>query len=994
MSIHAGAREPMAARDQTLNDRISAAQELVRQGNGEDAIPLLTAALRFRPLGPEEEARIRSLLSEAHEIGESAEEALEAVAKYQLETPLATLRPRSRVRPLVRVARAWEKLGDQPKAIGFLNSALKAAEESGDKEGVGLAYLAKGSAYRQMNEGTIATDSLDRALEQFRLAGNRGGIAQSYLELGLIGFQEGDDAFALAQFEAARAIIQEEANYFLLGAIHFNTSQVLIRQQNITAAMAELEKARELFTRAKQRKMLARVCASLGRCLLHCGEWVRAEATLTEALELSRSHLDGPATAAILEKLARLFLLTGRAADSRASLREALALVEPLDVPAVSLRIHSTLTRLFLSESEFESAQQGVQSCSELAARTGDALSIARCALLRSEVKLASHQDEEASAMLARIEGSLVDKTTLPELGTARRLRGELLRRARHFDEAKHNLQQSLSIFETLGDSYEIAVANQRLAGLCADTGEREEARRRLHVALDAFRSLGATPAVEESQRGLKSLESAAPPSAPVEPSEEDLISGPLIVRIVDAASNFDLLCTEIVCVALEITEAPGAMLCRKNAGSEGYELKSAKGISEERKQTLLSAISSGDRAGILAYELCPHFEQKFLLLLDRQDALPPTVARHLEAVLMLFEQGLELTQLRTRKRAAKTSRPAAVQQESLVPGFVYSSAAVTRLIEQILKIKSSDVTVLITGESGTGKELIARAIHAHSARKDQRFIPFNCTATTRDLVDSHLFGHRKGAFTGATSDSLGVIRAAENGTLFLDEVGDLALDVQPKLLRFLQEGEIQPLGEDQPLKVNVRVIAATNCDLELKVKEGSFREDLFHRINVIRLHVPPLRERREEIPLFIEHFLNLYSGDMRKPGITLSQEAIDLMVLFDWPGNVRQLSNELRRIVAMAEAHSVVAAEMLSKEISQPSGNVPALVREQRFGGRPSGIFIDATQPLADAVSQLEKGMLLDVLQRNKGNISKAARELGVTRRSLYNKKERLGVE
>src|SRR5204862_6896665 len=166
------------------------------------------------------------------------------------------------------------------------------------------------------------------------------------------------------------------------------------------------------------------------------------------------------------------------------------------------------------------------------------------------------------------------------------------------------------------------------------------------------------------------------------------------------------------------------------------------------------------------------------------------------------------------------------------------------------------DLTVLITGESGTGKELIARAIHVGSPRSTATFLPYNCTTTTRELADSQLFGHRRGSFTGAVSDQIGLVRTATGGTLFLDEVGDLPLDVKPKLLRFLEQGEIMPVGENRPLPVDVRVLAATNADLEQRVAEGRFREDLYYRLSVIRLHVPPLRERREEIPHLTSYFL------------------------------------------------------------------------------------------------------------------------------------------
>src|SRR5438034_7284681 len=200
--------------------------------------------------------------------------------------------------------------------------------------------------------------------------------------------------------------------------------------------------------------------------------------------------------------------------------------------------------------------------------------------------------------------------------------------------------------------------------------------------------------------------------------------------------------------------------------------------------------------------------------------------------------------------RARASANQGAEQQDgsvgtNLMPGFIHSSPAMTRLVEEVNKIRSSDVTVLVTGESGTGKELVARAIHALSSRREKVFVPFNCTAVPKELSEGYLFGYRRGAFTGAIKDSDGVIRAAVGGTLFLDEIGDLPIDVQPKLLRFLQEGEIQPLGEQRPMKVDVRIIAATNTDLEEMVTQSRFREDIYYRLIIIRLCVPTLHDVR-----------------------------------------------------------------------------------------------------------------------------------------------------
>jgi hydrogenase-4 transcriptional activator len=359
-----------------------------------------------------------------------------------------------------------------------------------------------------------------------------------------------------------------------------------------------------------------------------------------------------------------------------------------------------------------------------------------------------------------------------------------------------------------------------------------------------------------------------------------------------------------------------------------------------------------------------------------------------LDPLLRVVELGMDVCALRAgAHKGGNGEQPDELAGTSLMPGFIHSSPAMTQLVEEVHKIRSSDVTVLVTGESGTGKELVARAIHAISSRRSKVFVGFNCTAVPKELSEGYLFGYRRGAFTGAVADSQGVIRSAAGGTLFLDEIGDLPVDVQPKLLRFLQEGEIQPLGEQRPSKVDVRIIAATNTDLEEMVAQGRFREDLYYRLNVIRLRVPPLRERRSEIPTIVNYYMNHYSAKFGRKDLQITPQAVDLLMVSDWPGNVRQLCNEIQRTVARAEDGAVIGPEQLSPELKRtasptaPSAGAIASMT-------PTSSLQNVT--LAIALAEVERRMIADALRRHGGNISRAARELGLTRRGLYLKLER----
>ena len=302
-------------------------------------------------------------------------------------------------------------------------------------------------------------------------------------------------------------------------------------------------------------------------------------------------------------------------------------------------------------------------------------------------------------------------------------------------------------------------------------------------------------------------------------------------------------------------------------------------------------------------------------------------------------------------------------------------------------KVARTNVTVLITGESGTGKEILARAIHEFSDRAQKPFVPFNCSAVPRDLLESQLFGHRRGAFTGAERDQLGLIRSAVDGTLFLDEIGDMSADLQPKLLRFLESGEIAPLGEPSPLTVNVRVVAATNANLEDLVRDGKFREDLFYRLNVVRLTVNPLRERRDEIPGMVNHFVAAAAREHKKGHLQVSEDTMERLLLYRWPGNVRQLQNEVRRMVALAEPNSTIEPESISAAIL---GAMPNL-RPAGINGREIAIPLD--EKLLPTLSRIEYEMIKAALREHHGRVEPAAKSLGISRKGLYLKRQRLGL-
>jgi Nif-specific regulatory protein len=307
-------------------------------------------------------------------------------------------------------------------------------------------------------------------------------------------------------------------------------------------------------------------------------------------------------------------------------------------------------------------------------------------------------------------------------------------------------------------------------------------------------------------------------------------------------------------------------------------------------------------------------------------------------------------------------------------------SSAMTALLAQVDKVADPKVSVLIEGETGVGKELIASALHYRSRRRDKLFVTQNCAALPENLLESELFGHRKGSFTGATDDKKGLFEIADRGTLFLDEVGEMALSLQAKLLRVLQEGEVRPIGSTQVRQVDVRIVAATNRSLEEEVKKGRFREDLYYRLKVFPLRVPPLRERRDDVPLLAGAFLSRYGREMGKETGGFAQQTMELLMGYDWPGNVRELQNEVQRLVIQVDVGGIVTPDLLSPHLRKTEGLVTR-----------AGVARGTLREMMDTV---ERHLLREVLRDHNNNKTAAARSLGITREGLHKKLRLLGID
>jgi nitrogen regulation protein NR(I) len=359
-----------------------------------------------------------------------------------------------------------------------------------------------------------------------------------------------------------------------------------------------------------------------------------------------------------------------------------------------------------------------------------------------------------------------------------------------------------------------------------------------------------------------------------------------------------------------------------------------------------------------------------------------------------LVERALEVSRMMKKIVSLPDREKGEATEETLVG----SSPAMQQTYKMIGQVAPTEVTVLLRGESGTGKEMVARAIYHHSRRGDRTFLPVNCAAIPETLLESELFGHEKGAFTGALTRRIGKFEQCHGGTLFLDEIGDMTPATQAKILRVLQDRQFERLGGSERITVDVRVIVATNKDLEKAIREGSFRQDLYYRLKVVTLHLPPLRDRKEDIPELVRYFLQRFRGDINREVGDISPRALEKLMRYHWPGNVRELENTVKRALVMAKGHTLLAEDFLLEGVDTGMGPAEHLDLEERLQKLMEPVFkelleLSRRNPGADLMSELEKILIKRALQETKGNQVQAAILLGISRNTLRSKIERYRI-
>jgi hydrogenase-4 transcriptional activator len=964
---------------QALLARASAALE---RGRGAEAGEILTPALRSAALPREDELAVRAMLAEAWLLQDDLDRTATALGR-----PPDTFRDTVSSGRLAALWRLHGRLasarGDQSRAIALHQRALKQAEAAHDSRAIGLAHYELAHCYRRVGDTAIVREHITKAASALHAAGDRRHLALVHSLSSILLAQVGEYDQAMAALRHAERLASTVRADDVLATVCSNQAGVMMMEHRYEQALALAERSVVLHEGLRSGHGLAVALATLGQICVRLGDLARAEDALHRALDVRSPIQFHETTGAVFDTLAQIHMIRGTyetAAEYLARAGDAYGAFGRQTSQWYEWSVRVLGARLAMRRGDLDDAVARADEILQAGAPPFDAL---QATLIAAEALTSAGRLPEAEQRLAAAAESLDPKVAPAAWGEYLRLRGGLYAKGGSPADAYHNFAQSATLLDLLGERYQAALSHLALGRLVAQTGARSVAERHLNQAVGVFEQLGAERDSSDAQDARGLLTSIGSGEYVISPADAD---DAIVRRIVDAAALPDLLGRETAAAMIEAAAGDCAVVFVNLPGGD-VRVVAAAGADADAARALARTASNGHSYGrgtMIVEQLGRDQEGPRFGLVAAPRPLGHPVLRRLRMIATVARQGFALCA--ARDRPAGSSAVAALDRslEPLLPGFLTASAAMTRLVEQIQRLQGNDLTVLITGESGTGKELVSRAIHVGSHRSAAMFLPYNCTTTGRDLADSQLFGHRRGSFTGAVSDQPGLVRSAAGGTLFLDEIGDLPIDVQPKLLRFLELSEIMPIGETRPQRVDVRVLAATNADLEQRVAEGKFREDLYYRLSVIRIHVPPLRDRREEIPHLSTFFLREASERLGKPDIQLSSEALDMFSQYWWPGNVRQLKNEIQRAVAMSAPGGTIEASHLSPEIG--STQVPGTAPPARSGVVPTN--------LATAIELVERDLIQAALDRSAGNISEAARTLGLTRRGLYLKLRRLGLD
>lgn len=936
-----------------------------------------------------------------------------------------------------------EEFDEAFKVLDEVLHALSKVEDKNKRYAIQAeAKKTKGKVHYYINEWDQSEQAFKDAETMYELARDHIGLAAIYNNLGVLYMFQGDWDKSEQFFLRSLKIEKEHYNLVGVSVCYNNLGGLMDDRGDAQRSLLYLEEALKLQKMLNEPYKLTNIYNNIGVTLMDHGEYAKAEDALKKSLDTALDFGFFRNTVASYNNLGALYFKKGDWNQSIKYYEQAINKSQENNFTEGLLRSFNNLGEVYEKQNNLNLAYdlyfKGLELLptvsddyikAELYGNLGSVLTslhkfkeaysylvesldffksinardmIVEGCLKQSYYFILTRNYESADYYIGQAQKLAVEQNRQFEVGRAYYLRALLERK--NLEAAREHLNTAIKIFVETANSYELSQANYELANVLFDLEDWEPALSILKNNRKIIQQYGSIKLLEQNDILLQKISREYSVQMKDVKFEENLLNQFYeITQKLNTITDLDVLIEQSLNSLVEISEADGGILCLHTSDTvpDSWDYKLYNNFSHDDKQTdtFLNLCTEVYRSN----KLENHKQPQFAPLYNNILVIPLSIRKNVLGVVLLFcksgahyfsERIINLLNALAYQaiviienvRSANLEKTHAIIREQLNAGNIYAniigkSPEMLKIFEVIEKVKDTPTSVLLEGPSGTGKELIARALHYSSNRRGKAFVAQYCGALPETLLESELFGHVKGSFTGAAYDKKGLFEIADGGTFFLDEIADISQSTQAKLLRFLQEGEIKRVGATKTEKVNVRVVCATNVSLLDRVRRGDFRLDLYYRLNVIRIEVPPLTKRPGDTPLLAIHFLDKYTKRMEKSVLGITDEAMKILEQYDWPGNVRQLENEIERAVTLAEEGSFIKGADFSDEV-------------RRFMENIHTISMLTTKPtLKDAIEELERRMIVESMENNSWNQTQAARELGLSRQGLIKKLKRYNL-
>ncbi|MCB5231136.1 MAG: sigma 54-interacting transcriptional regulator, partial [Candidatus Cloacimonas sp.] len=891
----------------------------------------------------------------------------------------------------------WDKAEGAFKEAGKIFQALN--------DIAGLAAIDNNLGVLKMYRGDWKeTEELFlQSLELERQRYSLDGVSICYNNLGGLWEDRGDYVKSLDYFNEALKIKKLLSDRYNICNIYNNIGVTYMDNGEFEKAGEAFEKTMEVARNFNLFKNLIAALNNLGALYFKSGKWSKAIDCYEEAIERSKKDkfLDGLSKS--YNNLGELYERRGEYELAHDFYFKASSLVEELNDEYQKAEIWGNLGSVLTNLLNFSDAYRYlVESLDFFKTLNANDKIIEGCQKMANYFIMTRNQ-ESATYYLEEALTKAQESNNTYEIGRTYFIKGQLDKK--NPKEAQESFEKAIKIFVETKNYYELALANYEYASILFDNKDWQQALEILNNNKKILKEYGAISLIEKNDLFIQKIEKTHYPEIQESKRHETLLEKFYeITQNMKSITNFNTLLDYTLDSFVELSEGDGGIICLYNnakVGLDTWEYKLFNNYSPDDKvyDNMMEIVGKTFQDGKALNYKQPHFAAQYNNIVS----FPLTIHDQTLGVILLFSkhgshyfseritnllnalsnQAVVIIEHYRNASLSKTHETirGELSEPQIFTNIIGKSERIQDIFNIIEKVKDVPTTILIEGPSGTGKELIARAIHYNSVRKNKQFVAQYCGSLPETLLESELFGHVKGSFTGATHDKKGLFEIADGGTFFLDEIADISLSTQAKLLRFLQEGEIKRVGSTKTQHVDVRVICATNVPLKKKIDSGEFRLDLYYRLNVIKIEVPSLTERKSDIPLLSVHFLDKYNKKMNKNIKGITDEAMNVFMESEWPGNIRQLENEIERAVTLVEEDSYIKPSDLSEEVIRYAAE-----REEKANEPP--------RSLKEAVEELEKDMIREAIVRNKWNQTQTAKELGLSRQGLIQKLKRYGLD